>query len=83
MRKKYEFFRKKVFVKEGLTLQIDELLQKDKIIQVWPSSLFLIQVLTRLSKTIQGKTILDIGCGTGVSGIVSFQKSLVDVFSGL
>jgi 16S rRNA G527 N7-methylase RsmG len=53
-----------------------EYLSKNTLIHIWPSSKLFLDLIDHNPKIIENKTIFDVGCGTGLTGIVRFLYNM-------
>ena len=53
------------------TVLYHEYLSEKTLIHIWPSSKLFLDLIDHNPKIIENKTIIDVGCGTGATGIVS------------
>jgi hypothetical protein len=52
-----------------------EYLSEDIISQIWTSSKLFAEYIIDFPKTVENKSILDLGCGVGMTGVVSILKN--------
>ena len=53
------------------TIQMDEIYSEDFGTSIWPSSIHLAELIFQNHQYFRGKTVLELGCGPGLSGIAA------------